>query len=66
MLADVELVAFIIALTLILVGGLLELRTEIRVGRRDRVGVIEWAWVILPVIFLTLVVVLAAEQGLRG
>ncbi len=66
MLAAVELTAFILALALILAGGLAELRTEIRVARRDRVGVAEWVWIILPVLFLFAVVVFAAEYGLRG
>lgn len=65
MLAAVALTAFIIALVLILVGGLVELRTEIRVAVRDRVGVTEWVWIILPVVFLFAVCVFAAEHGLR-
>ncbi len=59
------LAAFIIAMVLILVGGLIELRNEIVVARRDRVGVVEWIWIILPVVFLALVVILAAETGVR-
>lgn len=59
------LAAFIVAMVLILVGGLIELRNEIVVARRDRVGVVEWIWIILPVVFLALVVILAAETGVR-
>lgn len=59
------LIAFIAAMILILVGGLIELRNEIVVARRDRVGVGEWIWIILPVLFLALVVILAAEDGVR-
>lgn len=65
MLADVRLAAFIVAMVLILVGGLSELRQEIIEARRTNAAVLEWVWIILPVLFLAFVVVLAAEAGLR-
>lgn len=59
------LFAFIIAMVFILVGGLVELRNEIIAARRERLGVVEWVWIILPVVFLAVVVILAAEAGVR-
>ncbi len=65
MLADVRLAAFIVAMVLILVGGLSELRQEIIEAKRTQAAALEWVWIILPVVFLALVVILAAEAGLR-
>ncbi len=59
------LLAFIIAMVLILVGGLIELRNEIVAARREKASAVEWAWIVLPVLFLALIVILAAEAGVR-
>lgn len=62
---EVPLLAFIIAMVLILVGGLIELRNEIVAARREKASAVEWAWIVLPVLFLALIVILAAEAGVR-
>lgn len=63
MLADVQLAALIIAGVLIVVGAVMELRAEVAEARRTSAGFFEWTWIILPVLFLVLLVVLSARAG---
>ena len=63
MLADVQMAALIIAGVLIVVGAVMELRAEVAEVRRNAAGPLEWTWIILPVIFLGLLVVLVARAG---
>jgi heme/copper-type cytochrome/quinol oxidase subunit 2 len=63
MLADVQMAALIIAGVLIVVGAVMELRAEVAEARRNSAGFLEWTWIILPVIFLGVLVVLSARAG---
>jgi hypothetical protein len=63
MLGDVQLAALIIAGLLIAVGAIMELRAEIAQARRDDAGWLEWTWIVLPVLFLALLVVMSARAG---
>lgn len=59
-----QLAALIIAVALIAAGAIMELRAEIVEARRTHAGWLEWTWIVLPVLFLGLLVVLSARAGM--
>lgn len=63
MLASVQLVAFIIAAVLIAVGAAFEVRAEVAEARRTHPGLLEWTWIVLPVLMLIGLVIWSGQVG---